>query len=228
MKDRNSVHPGRVELTPVPGEQNKYDLKMADDPLEVGDAPVKKNLLTDETAGLYPDLPDNPVPNDAFLSLAKTVYPFELINEYTASGNDPVNIQIPIKELDHNVKYKILVTLPEPLSTGSPGSLNIAGPVGSSRRGRASVFESDGVKTNTNGTFPSTFRVAKSFPAEATFTLITQPSGGVTIPIMASCLYSIGRGFFLVESDEIQRLSLLFVLTGNGLKLQLLKEKVFA
>ena len=50
MKDRESTYPGRVTLTPVTGETNKYDLTMADEPTENGDAPTKENLLSDVTA----------------------------------------------------------------------------------------------------------------------------------------------------------------------------------
>lgn len=50
MKDRVPAYPGRVTLTPVGGQANTYDMAMADEPTQAGDAPVKANLLTDATA----------------------------------------------------------------------------------------------------------------------------------------------------------------------------------
>lgn len=50
MDDRQSLYPGRVELTDVEtGQRKKYDMVMADEPLVVGTPPNKANLLTDET-----------------------------------------------------------------------------------------------------------------------------------------------------------------------------------
>ena len=42
--DRVPTYPGRVTLTPVPGQQNKYDLVRADLPIEEG-TPINKALL---------------------------------------------------------------------------------------------------------------------------------------------------------------------------------------
>lgn len=67
MKDRKPKYPGRVELTPVPGQTNIYDMRRADQPEEEGDALSKANLLPDETAerlGLDPE--KNPQVKDAF------------------------------------------------------------------------------------------------------------------------------------------------------------------
>lgn len=70
MKDRIAAHPGRVKLTPVSG--NIYDMEMADDPVEVGTALNKANLLTDATAAalaaVYNSTPDTP--NEALALLA--------------------------------------------------------------------------------------------------------------------------------------------------------------
>jgi len=75
MKDRVSLHPGRVVLTPVPGQTNTYDMTMADQPTQVGDPPTKANLLSDATvaalnAFLTSALPANPKVTDALKSLA--------------------------------------------------------------------------------------------------------------------------------------------------------------
>lgn len=74
MKDRVSLHPGRVVLTPVPGQTNTYDMTMADQPTQVGDPPTKANLLSDATvaalnAFLTSALPANPQVTDALKSL---------------------------------------------------------------------------------------------------------------------------------------------------------------
>ncbi|WP_298016613.1 glycine-rich domain-containing protein [uncultured Dysosmobacter sp.] len=53
MKDRQPLHPGRVKMTPVAGQENTFDMVMADEPTEAGDAPVKVNLLKDQTAALF-------------------------------------------------------------------------------------------------------------------------------------------------------------------------------
>ena len=50
MKDRVPTYPGRVSLTPVAGQENTFDLVMADEPTQAGDALNKANLLPDEVA----------------------------------------------------------------------------------------------------------------------------------------------------------------------------------
>lgn len=44
MKDRIAMKPGRVQLVPVTGETNLYDMTMADDPTELG-TPLNKSLF---------------------------------------------------------------------------------------------------------------------------------------------------------------------------------------
>lgn len=54
MKDRIPTYPGRIELTDVEtGVKRKYDMTMADEPTQEGDAPVKEKLLKDNTAQQY-------------------------------------------------------------------------------------------------------------------------------------------------------------------------------
>lgn len=48
MDDRVSTYPGRVTLIPVPGQANKYDMTMADEPTQEGTPPTKANLLSDK------------------------------------------------------------------------------------------------------------------------------------------------------------------------------------
>ena len=76
MKDRIPTYPGRVQLLPVAGQENIYDMTMADDPKQLGDPPTKANLLKDTTAealGLDPST--NPVVDDAFNALHSKMHP---------------------------------------------------------------------------------------------------------------------------------------------------------
>lgn len=65
MQDRISRYPGRVRLTPVVGQQNVYDMVLADEPAQEGTKINKANLLTDATAALF-GLGVTAVPNDVF------------------------------------------------------------------------------------------------------------------------------------------------------------------
>ena len=68
MKDRISRYPGRVELTPVPGQPNVFDLHRADEPIEEGTPLNKASLLTDATATLY-GYGKDAVPDDVLISI---------------------------------------------------------------------------------------------------------------------------------------------------------------
>lgn len=71
MRDRVPQYPGRVQLVPVTGQTNTYDMSLADSPSVTGTPLNKANLLTDATAtalGLDPN--DDPSVNDAFATLA--------------------------------------------------------------------------------------------------------------------------------------------------------------
>ena len=74
MKDRESLYPGRVQLTPVPGQPNLFDLVRADQPTEPGTMLNKANLFRDTTA-LSLGLPPDAVPDDGFNRLADGVSP---------------------------------------------------------------------------------------------------------------------------------------------------------
>ena len=50
--DRISTYPGRVQLTPVAGQENTYDMVRADDPIEVG-TPINKALFDSYAAQIY-------------------------------------------------------------------------------------------------------------------------------------------------------------------------------
>lgn len=72
MKDRISLYPGRVMLTPVAGQENIFDVVRADEPQEVGTPLNKANLLTDDTATMLGLDPETATPNDAFNVIAAT------------------------------------------------------------------------------------------------------------------------------------------------------------
>lgn len=86
MKDRIATNPGRVQLVPVAGQTNVYDMTMADGATEQGTALNKANLLTDATAAAiaaaFDSTPDTP--NEAFALLAGAAN-VEII-EYVGTG----------------------------------------------------------------------------------------------------------------------------------------------
>ena len=53
MKDRASLYPGRVKLTPVSGQENTYDMVRADEPTQEGTPLSKATFLKDVTAALF-------------------------------------------------------------------------------------------------------------------------------------------------------------------------------
>ena len=69
MKDRVPLYPGRVTLTPVPGQANTYDMVRADQPTQEGTPLNKANLLADAVAAKL-GLTGDPTPNDALDALA--------------------------------------------------------------------------------------------------------------------------------------------------------------
>lgn len=75
MTDRVPVYPGRVQLVPVTGQTNIYDMTMADQPTEAGTALNKANLLSDSAAAaVWPvagDRPSDPTVSDALTLLGR-------------------------------------------------------------------------------------------------------------------------------------------------------------
>lgn len=65
MRDRVPMYPGRVRLTPVPGQDGLYDMVRADRPTQEGTPLNKATLLSDETAAML-GLSKTATPNDAF------------------------------------------------------------------------------------------------------------------------------------------------------------------
>lgn len=70
MKDRVPLYPGRVTLTPVPGQANTYDMARADEPTQEGTPLNKASLLKDQTAALF-GLDTTATPDDAFAAIGQ-------------------------------------------------------------------------------------------------------------------------------------------------------------
>lgn len=74
MKDRIPTYPGRVEMIPVAGQPNIFDLRRADQPVEEGTDLNKATLLTDETAEAikqaHPEAGDVSTVNEALKALS--------------------------------------------------------------------------------------------------------------------------------------------------------------
>lgn len=62
------MYPGRVSLTPVPGQDGLYDMVRADQPTQEGTPLNKATLLSDGTAAVY-GLGNDAVPDDVFMIL---------------------------------------------------------------------------------------------------------------------------------------------------------------
>lgn len=65
MTDRQPLHPGRVKLVPVAGQENVYDMVRADEALVPGTELKKATLLSDDTAAMF-GMGSEAVPNDIF------------------------------------------------------------------------------------------------------------------------------------------------------------------
>lgn len=74
MKDRVPQYPGRVRLTPVIGQQNVYDMEMADGATQAGTNLNKANLLDDTTAASLGLTSQDPTVNEALFRLSEKVY----------------------------------------------------------------------------------------------------------------------------------------------------------
>lgn len=72
MKDRVPLYPGRVIMTPVPGQANTFDMVRADEPQEVGTPLNKAHLFTDETAQAFRLSEEEAFPDMGFRLAAKT------------------------------------------------------------------------------------------------------------------------------------------------------------
>lgn len=109
MKDRIPKYPGRVQLTPVEGQANVYDMVRADEPEQVGTPLSKASLLTDETAALY-GLGDNATIDEVLQVGRATVmidtgaeqYPARILVQETGPLDQPPNTNIPGPHFVHS------------------------------------------------------------------------------------------------------------------------------
>ena len=82
MQDRVPLYPGRVKMTPVPGQANTYDMVRADDPTQPGTPLNKATLLKDATAALF-GLGTGAVPDEVLAELGKYKQHWWKRKEYT-------------------------------------------------------------------------------------------------------------------------------------------------
>lgn len=86
MTDRVPTYPGRVTMTPVAGQTNKYDMAMADEPSVIGTPLNKASLLTDNAEeAIFGDANDRTV-SDALFKLAGANNALRLVQKYTEAG----------------------------------------------------------------------------------------------------------------------------------------------
>lgn len=70
MKDRIPKYPGRVQLIPVSGKVNTYDMARADEAEQEGTPINARTLVTEETAARFGLSPENATPENAFQMIA--------------------------------------------------------------------------------------------------------------------------------------------------------------
>ena len=133
MKDRVPTYPGRVTLTPVPGQTNTYDMTRADAPQAGNEGtPLNKaHLLTDDTAtalGLNPS-------NDPSVNDALAVLPTLMVNIASFSSL-PKTVSNAAIKADHIVIHSELGTPSAQTGdwtvTTAAGSLTISGTISGS------------------------------------------------------------------------------------------------
>ena len=95
MKDRESLYPGRVQLTPVPGQPNLFDLVRADQPTEPGTMLNTANLFRDTTA-LSLGLTAEAVPDDALQILKALNIGTELTSLAPLDANEAGGTWLPL------------------------------------------------------------------------------------------------------------------------------------
>lgn len=106
MQDRIPLYPGRVQLIPVDGQENTFDLVRADQATQEGTPLNKGSLLKDTTAAMFDFLADqipNIVPDDAFSAISGRV-----LMEATMDESTNLELVIP-SELDPLKRYSIEV-----------------------------------------------------------------------------------------------------------------------
>lgn len=88
MEDRSVQYPQRYQLKKVEGTDDIYDLIPAPGEITAEGTLINKSaLLKDETATLFKDLPEDPVPDDVFKVLSKAALVVEDGKLNTPNGN---------------------------------------------------------------------------------------------------------------------------------------------
>lgn len=106
MQDRIPLYPGRVQLIPVDGQENTFDLVRADQATQEGTPLNKGSLLKDTTAAMFDfpadQIPDI-VPDDAFSAISGRV-----LAETTMDDTTYVELALPkIADMDPLKRYCI-------------------------------------------------------------------------------------------------------------------------
>lgn len=96
MKDRVPLYPGRVNLVPVAGQENTYDMTRADQPTQAGDPLNKATLWSDATAALF-GLGVDSVPDDGLKKIGASGLSYvdgvrKTISEYQKGETAYLNI----------------------------------------------------------------------------------------------------------------------------------------
>lgn len=97
MQNRESLYPGRIQLDPVPGTTNIYDVTPADEPIVAGTPFNKETMLTDATAALL-DLGNDATVDDV-LSL--------LINRLNTLNNNVTTLNQTVQTLNSKLADKV-------------------------------------------------------------------------------------------------------------------------
>lgn len=96
MTDRNPIWPGRIKITPVPDQENTFDVTMADGATVQGTPYNKDTMLRDSTAAAIGLTSDDPVVSEALEKLATALIANGLTSIFVKDedGNGIPNIKI--------------------------------------------------------------------------------------------------------------------------------------
>lgn len=121
MKDRVPTYPGRILLTPVPNQQNKFDITMMDEPSEAGTPLNKSTLLANKAAAAVwrgSGEPADPTPSLALERLGAAIW--RPVAEFRTAGT----YSFTVPDLFDGANYLLGVLL---LGGGGSGSAVTSG-----------------------------------------------------------------------------------------------------
>lgn len=173
MKDRVSRYPGRVRLTPVPGQANVYDMELADSPSVAGTPLNKANLLTDATATAM-GLTSSATPNTAFNRLNTKIDTNNttLTNAINGIKSDLSWTQIGTANLSNFSTKSFSITMSEPFSSFLEIIILFENVILSSGRDSVSIF------LDTFKNYPYEIRGTSSYNVSPlTFNISAQSTG---------------------------------------------------